>query len=166
MNDTDPNKPPSMLDLAGQLGVADPQVLRLMETLSRQESEREHPAPEPETHLDELRALYRENRELREANEFLAGQIEALAAALGACPACWGEDEACAECDGRGASGVFAPDREAFAEYVLPTIRRLRQRARARRARGDRSGRRPATEVRAASAGPDRTDNHKEEPRR
>lgn len=154
MMDMDSNKPPSMLDLAGQLGVSDPQVLRLMEALTQQESEPEQNAPELEEQLDELRGLYRENRELREANDFLAGQIETLAAALGACAACWGEEEKCAECDGRGTSGSFVPDKEAFAEYVLPTIRRLRQQAQARRAHRTGSVRATAPEIRAASASP------------
>ena len=64
-------------------------------------------------------------------NEYLIELTETLAAALGACPACWGEDEHCNECRGRGRPGAFTPDEEAFADIVLPVIRRMREHRRA-----------------------------------
>ena len=46
-----------------------------------------------------------------------------LAAALGACPACWGEDPSCRWCRGRGAPGALAPDPEEFTTWVVPAVR-------------------------------------------
>jgi hypothetical protein len=59
--------------------------------------------------LDQLRAL-----------------CDTLALALGACHVCWGQDEDCPACFGRGQVGAFVPDRELFDQYVLPAMRRAR----------------------------------------
>lgn len=66
-----------------------------------------------------LRRLRRELEGLREVND-------TLAAALGACACCWGGDEDCEACDGRGKAGSMPPDAELFAELVLPAVRRMR----------------------------------------
>jgi hypothetical protein len=47
-----------------------------------------------------------------------------LAAALGACSDCWGEDPGCPDCGGEGAAGWMPPDPELYAEYVAPSARR------------------------------------------
>lgn len=52
-----------------------------------------------------------------------------LAGALGAC-GCFGDLDDCPECRGRGRSGWRMPDREAFAVYVAPLLRRLRSASR------------------------------------
>lgn len=51
---------------------------------------------------------------------------DTLALALGACHVCWGEEDDCPACFGRGQVGSFAPDRELFNQYVLPALRRAR----------------------------------------
>ncbi|WP_116948896.1 hypothetical protein [Jiangella endophytica] len=61
------------------------------------------PGPAPADGMDELPAV--------------------LAAALGAC-VCWGQDPGCPVCAGRGGSGWSDPDRELYAEYVAPAVRR------------------------------------------
>ncbi len=67
---------------------------------------------------DELEAL-------REVND-------TVAAALGACPECWGGDPECRTCAGEGAAGALDPDERLFAELVLPAVRRVRENRRAR----------------------------------
>ena len=66
-----------------------------------------------------MAALKREVADLREVND-------TLAAALGACPACWGGDPACPGCAGRGKAGSTVPDLELFGELVVPAVRRVR----------------------------------------
>lgn len=73
-----------------------------------------------------LRRLRRELEGLREVND-------TLAAALGACPGCWGGDEDCEACGGRGSAGSMPPDAELFEELVLPAVRRVRADLRHRR---------------------------------
>jgi hypothetical protein len=46
-----------------------------------------------------------------------------LAAALGACYLCWGEDPECPECQGKGHPGSVMPDRALFREWVLPAVK-------------------------------------------
>lgn len=60
---------------------------------------------------DELEAL-------REVND-------TLAAALGACPHCWGGNPGCETCGGQGATGAMDPDEKLFAELILPAVRRF-----------------------------------------
>jgi hypothetical protein len=64
-----------------------------------------------------LERLYAENDALRQRNR-------ALADALGACPRCWGDDELCPVCRGRGVAGGRIPDGELFDRYVEPAWRR------------------------------------------
>lgn len=53
----------------------------------------------------------------------LRTRLDGLAAAVGACPGCWGEDLECRWCRGRGAPGTIPPDRDAFDRLVMPAVR-------------------------------------------
>ncbi|WP_448501145.1 hypothetical protein [Sphingomonas sp.] len=65
-------------------------------------------------------AMKRQARKLvalhREADDRLAD----LAAALGACGLCWGEDDFCPSCRGRGRPGMVRPDFELRARLLGP----------------------------------------------
>lgn len=63
--------------------------------------------------LDETQA---EVRELRE-------RCDTVAAALGACGICWGQDLSCRACRGQGAPGRAIPDKQLFCEFVMPAVR-------------------------------------------
>ncbi|WP_126977837.1 hypothetical protein [Frigidibacter oleivorans] len=52
-------------------------------------------------------------------------RIALLAAALGACPACWGEVPDCPLCGGRGTPGHLPPEEASFVHFVMPAVRRL-----------------------------------------
>lgn len=67
----------------------------------------------------ETKTLTLELRDLRERND-------SLAAALGACYLCWGEDSTCSHCRGRGRPGYVTPDKELFIEWVAPAVRTLK----------------------------------------
>ena len=54
----------------------------------------------------------------------LAQRDGKLAAALGAC-SCWGENNQCEFCDGEGAPGWTTPDRDLFADLILPALMNL-----------------------------------------
>jgi hypothetical protein len=66
---------------------------------------------------DVIERVYAELEALRE-------RTRVLAEALGACPLCWGEDELCPVCRGRGRPGGRAPDAHLYAELVEPASRR------------------------------------------
>lgn len=53
----------------------------------------------------------------------LRSRVDRLAAAVGACPECWGEDAGCRWCRGRGRPGFIPPDPQEFALIVVPAIR-------------------------------------------
>jgi hypothetical protein len=65
-----------------------------------------------------MSAMRAELQELREHND-------GLAAALGACYQCWGNDARCEVCRGTGRAGTFEPDRRLFKKFVSPAIRAL-----------------------------------------
>jgi hypothetical protein len=73
-----------------------------------------------------IRAMQQEIIDLRHVND-------TVAAALGACPLCWGGDSGCAACHGRGGAGYAAPDLDLFARWVVPAAERVRSLSRARR---------------------------------
>lgn len=114
----------------------DPTVRLVAELLARSTRESEpEPAPAadqapndeapppspPEAMLRRrLRALSREIERLWILND-------TLAAALGACELCWGDDPQCSVCRGRGGPGARHPDRELFSRLVVPAVRRLKE---------------------------------------
>lgn len=57
---------------------------------------------------------------LRQANDTLAD-------ALGACAICWGGDNACHHCRGRGRPGARRPDPALFTQLVMPAVRAMRR---------------------------------------
>lgn len=61
--------------------------------------------------------------ELSEELDLLEARNDDLAAALGACYLCWGEDPECPVCAGQGKPGSVAPDRQLFNQWILPAVR-------------------------------------------
>ena len=75
-------------------------------------------------------AELRLRRRLAMAEEEIARLEEVndlLAAALGACERCWGEDRRCPRCRGRGRPGARRPDPDLFARLVVPAVERVRR---------------------------------------
>jgi hypothetical protein len=58
--------------------------------------------------------------------EALRARNDSVAAALGACHMCFGEDPLCEECDGLGLPGSLTPEPAAFRKYVLPAFCRAK----------------------------------------
>ena len=79
-----------------------------------------HGKPEKERMVRKIRALARKLDAQREIGD-------TLAAALGACYLCWGEDPDCGLCQGEGAPSWKDPDPDLFRLYVLPAVKRYRQ---------------------------------------
>jgi len=102
---------------------ADPRVRLITQLLQARAS-----APKAPT----VEELERRIERMRRAHDELRAQYLRVAAALGACARCWGDDPRCRECGGAGASGFFEPDRELFLCYVLPALRRVHAQAGAR----------------------------------
>jgi hypothetical protein len=71
--------------------------------------------------------LQRHARRLAEELDAALDRLSDLAAVLGACGLCWGEDRECRSCRGRGKPGMFAPEPATrsrfFAEAVEPAVK-------------------------------------------
>ena len=63
-----------------------------------------------------LTKMTRIARQLHEAGRAASQRLSTLAAALGACGICWGDDPACLGCRGRGRPGMVRPDPAARAD--------------------------------------------------
>lgn len=112
-------------DLAGD----DPRMAMLLQMMQRQRGEasnddrsdeRDELIAELSERLDAAEArltkMTRIARGLQEARAGLQTRLGYLAAALGACGLCWGEDAECPGCRGRGTVGMVRPDPQARAE--------------------------------------------------
>lgn len=51
--------------------------------------------------------------------------VRFVAALVGACPVCLGEDKVCRECGGRDGPGSRNPDAAALVAWITPTLHRL-----------------------------------------
>jgi hypothetical protein len=47
-----------------------------------------------------------------------------LAAAVGACPNCWGQAWNCQFCHGKGKPGTYDVDKEIFEQYIVPLFKK------------------------------------------
>ena len=68
---------------------------------------------------ENISSLLQELEELQIVND-------TFAAAVGACPYCWGGDNECSECEGEGYAGSAVPDMELFEEFIAPAVSRVR----------------------------------------
>jgi hypothetical protein len=70
-------------------------------------------------------ALSLMNRSRSERRDEETARIRRVAAIVGACPRCLGDDAACAECAGKGKPGYRAPNRQALLDWIARPLRRL-----------------------------------------
>jgi len=133
MNEQGFQIPNSLTEMLDNMGIEDPRLRLFAEMMEKQsttpsaESSLEEKLARKKRALARIERLSRENQELREENQWLRERLEFLAASLGACPDCWGEDQSCSICQGMGAPGSFLPDRDAFAAYVVPATRTIQR---------------------------------------
>jgi hypothetical protein len=132
--------------LLSQLDESDPTTTLLINLLAQQKTEAstDESASELEPDFDRLQAAERAKaraeerakalRHLRHTIDAMYAELEelrarndALAAAVGACYLCWGEDSECPVCGGKGQAGFFAPERPLFAQIVVPAVHRYKQ---------------------------------------
>lgn len=96
---------------------------------SEEETNSEHETPADETREERsrhARELHDTVNKIYAEVEVLRARSDTLAAALGACYLCFGDDPLCEECGGRGVPGSLAPEPAAFRKYVSPAVRRAR----------------------------------------
>lgn len=78
------------------------------------------PGPDPA----DVRALVEHARAMEQELEMLRHRNDSLAAALGACYLCFGQDMGCPACRGRGYPGRRAPHPAHFRYWVQPVLER------------------------------------------
>lgn len=137
--------------LLSQLGIADDDADPTMNLIARYlaqsqteqvesgtapDEEREEGDSDSPGELDKARAEERARslQRLRQTMEQMYKELEALrerndnlAAALGACYLCWGEDLDCPVCRGTGHPGSSMPDKSLLVQLVAPAVQQLRK---------------------------------------
>ena len=99
--------------------LATPLAAMLRQRAAEAEAEADDESADEDAEVaDVLERLYAEVETLRE-------RMRSLADALGACPRCFGEDQLCPVCHGRGRPGGRQPDAALFTELVEPARQRL-----------------------------------------
>jgi hypothetical protein len=110
--------PPSLDGLLAGIVENNPSLAWLPQFMALRQ-QREVDAPPPPGEIDELRAssrqwqlraekMYRRVRALEAELAETQDRMSDIASALGACGLCWGEDDTCPSCRGRGRPGHFA----------------------------------------------------------
>lgn len=112
------------------LGNQDPTTKMLLQMMQQQQEEApeveiaEAPSPAQEKRYRKLRKLA---ELLEQKNELLEELLDELSDALGTCPDCWGQDESCSYCRGKGGSGFRASDEDAFQIWVAPLLNKTQK---------------------------------------
>lgn len=116
--------------LMQEMAADDPRMAMLMQMMQGQRGEASNDAGKPDDRDDliaelserldaseaRLTKMTRIARQLHEAGRIASFRLSRLAAALGACGICWGEDSSCLGCRGRGKPGMIRPDPEMRAD--------------------------------------------------
>ncbi|MBD2768077.1 hypothetical protein IC235_09260 [Hymenobacter sp. BT664] len=135
------SSPNPMLDMLSQLSADRPELQPLLEAMRTQHlthAEEVEEGPTREELLlqnEQLVALLKRARHeikrldalvenLQQETDATAQLQHDLAAALGACPHCWGTDPGCGSCRGRGGPGAYPTDQPLYARFVRPAVRR------------------------------------------
>ena len=121
--------PNSLEGLLAYMGQNDPEAMRRAQLFATLMNQQQAAASEEAAAKEALRlrreVARRKIRRLQREHAILARRNETLAAALGACPFCWGEDDGCRTCRGLGSPGSDAPDEAIFMELVAPVLKLL-----------------------------------------
>lgn len=129
----DPTK--IMQQMIADTGAADPRMAMVAQLLAGQQAVAASP---DDALVDEMAALAgrlaeaeatieamkRDGRRLLQAHQACRERLADLAAALGACGLCWGEQPTCPSCRGRGRPGMVRPDMELRAQLLGPPRRK------------------------------------------
>jgi hypothetical protein len=116
----------------------------LRDVVTQMLKQRGAPASKPQTDPHVLL------RAARDALNAMQARNAVIAAALGGCERCWGEELECPECKGAGRPGWTAPDPAAFETWVAPAIRAA---ALGASVSSDEERKRPAARQRSANVG-------------
>jgi hypothetical protein len=125
------NPQDAMAKMISEMAGDNPQLAMIMQLMQAQQSAAQDDEEDPvevrhelEVRLAETEARLSEVRgeahRLLSAHRIAVERLADLAAALGACGSCWGEDDDCPSCRGRGHVGTMRPDLETRVRLLGP----------------------------------------------
>jgi hypothetical protein len=126
----------SLQQCVSELAQADPKLAPIVQLLTQREENAQRDLEQDNQQMQleqqELELLEERRRQgavLREQLDEITAELDALrdrlgdlAGALGACPACFGEDRSCRWCRGRGVPGFMPPEPANFNRLVMPAV--------------------------------------------
>ncbi len=123
---------PSMQSLLARVGETNPRLAPVVNYLARRQAERQEQQANEATEItveevtnqrESLEKLKSTIKRLYDELQMLRGRNDALAAALGACYLCWGDDPTCPFCSGIGVPAWRPVDDAFFEQWILPAAR-------------------------------------------
>jgi hypothetical protein len=129
--------------MLSQMNHADPQVRQLIEQQIRASQERKKQQETNEETLrrfriqnkrlmDQISAMKAQSKQNKEEQDRMVNCLDyflklnnSLAAALGSCDNCWGEDQNCEKCNGDGLPGWREVNKRLFNIYVQPCLEKI-----------------------------------------
>ena len=122
--------------LASMVGT-DPELAPITQLLAQREAQLQRQLEEDDANGTDDLVAEQQREERRRRGEAIRAFIEQqaaeldavrlvlddVAAALGACPSCFGADPQCRWCRGRGTPGFMPPEPDSFERLVLPALR-------------------------------------------
>ena len=120
-----------------ELAQADPELAPVVQLISQRETEMQQGLEQEELQAEQDERDLEEEAERREQVaavrvqfDELTAELQALrsrclelAGALGACPACFGDDQDCSWCRGRGRPGFMPAEPSLFERLVIPAVK-------------------------------------------
>jgi len=103
--------------------VRDPSLAAAFTSMLRKPNEEER-RPGPTTQ-EQLQQAVEQIRQLRQDLAAADAMLKYIADVFGTCPACWGQNQQCVRCGGRGQPGSRVPLEEELLAWVRPAFRRL-----------------------------------------
>lgn len=127
LGNSNQTSPGALLNLLQSQESLSPRAQMLLQIMSQQQQadDDEDDVIDIEAGASEQRT-HRKIRELQTELDEAREMIDVLAEAIGACPDCFGGDDDCPVCHGHGTAGWQLPERELFAHFIVPAIRRFK----------------------------------------
>ena len=108
-------------EILRELGIDDPKAIALAKQMDKKCGKVEKSVIETEC----LTRMKREIVHLYQTIKTLSQLNQDFAAAVGACPYCWGQDAGCIHCEGYGAPGSKPIDPDSYQFFIAPVIEKI-----------------------------------------
>lgn len=116
------------VDPAAALNLAqngDPMMALMTTLMQQQKQNQDAETPAAAVYKRKLARAHKVIKALQGYARSAEATLQYFAEVFGACNGCWGQDESCLECHGRGTPGSRQPNQEELLNWVVPALKSL-----------------------------------------